>query len=67
MKASLADLLGEVWSTPWSPVVSCRCVRVIYQLQDAHTVRVVAIRHRGSAYGINHASKAGRSGSRGFR
>lgn len=27
--------------------------RVIYQLQDENIVRVVAIRHRGSAYGID--------------
>ena len=25
--------------------------RIIYELRDDHTVRVVAIRHRGSAYG----------------
>ena len=27
--------------------------RVIYQLEDEKTVRVVAIRHRGSAYGVD--------------
>lgn len=26
--------------------------RIIYQLQDEKTIRVVAIRHRGSAYGV---------------
>jgi mRNA interferase RelE/StbE len=27
--------------------------RIIYQLRDSKTVRVVAIRHRGQAYGTN--------------
>jgi mRNA interferase RelE/StbE len=27
--------------------------RIIYELRDDHTLRVVAIRHRGSAYGTD--------------
>ncbi len=48
-RTHLADLLDEVADRREHVTV----YRIIYQLRDDKTVRVIAIRHRGNTYGTD--------------